>query len=76
MSFIDDVRRARALLREEGRVSLPALQRELGLDADGVGELVEEWQRRWATQRCGRGRRCRLLSGSTASLRCGPTVDR
>jgi hypothetical protein len=42
VSFIDSVRRAETLLREEGRISVRALQRELDLDADAVYVLVEE----------------------------------
>ena len=42
MSFMDSIRRAETLLREERRISLRALQRELDLDADAVDVLVEE----------------------------------
>ena len=42
MSFIDTLRRARALLREERRLSLRALKRELGLDDDEIGEITDE----------------------------------
>jgi class 3 adenylate cyclase/predicted ATPase len=42
MSFLDSVRRAEALLREQGRISLRALQRELDLDGDAVDVLTEE----------------------------------
>src|SRR5262252_714615 len=42
VSFIDKVRQAQVLLREEQRISLRALQRELDLDADTMDALVEE----------------------------------
>jgi class 3 adenylate cyclase/tetratricopeptide (TPR) repeat protein len=42
MSFIETLRRAKELLREEGRLSLRALKRELGLDDDEIGELTGE----------------------------------
>ncbi len=42
MSFMENVRRARALLEEEGRVSLRALQREFDLDGSALDELIEE----------------------------------
>ncbi len=42
MSFIETVRRARELLRQEGRISLRALQREFDLDDGALDELVEE----------------------------------
>jgi predicted ATPase/class 3 adenylate cyclase len=42
MSFIETLRRAKELLREEGRLSLRALKRELGLDDDEIGELTSE----------------------------------
>ena len=42
MSFIDKVHRAQALLQEEQRISLRALQRELDLDADAMDALVAE----------------------------------
>ncbi len=42
MSFIETVRRARELLREEGRISLRALQREFNLDDGALDELIEE----------------------------------
>ena len=42
MSFIGAVRRARDLLREEGRISLRALRREFDLDDEALDELVEE----------------------------------
>src|SRR5215831_2518576 len=42
VSFLDKVHRAQALLREEQRISLRALQRELDLDADTMDALVEE----------------------------------
>jgi class 3 adenylate cyclase/tetratricopeptide (TPR) repeat protein len=42
VSFIVTVRRARDLLREEGRISLRGLKRELDLDDDALQELVEE----------------------------------
>ena len=42
MSFLDTVRRARAYLEEQRRVSLRALRREFALDDDALAELVEE----------------------------------
>src|SRR5499427_837090 len=42
VSFIDNVHRAQALLQEEQRISLRALQRELDLDADALDALVAE----------------------------------
>lgn len=42
MSFLDSVRRARALLEEHRRLSLRALQRELALDAAAIEDLVAE----------------------------------
>ena len=42
MSFIETVRRARHLLREEGRIILRGLTREFDLDDDALEELVEE----------------------------------
>jgi class 3 adenylate cyclase len=42
MSFLDSVRRARALLEEHRRLSLRALQRELELDPAAVDDLVAE----------------------------------
>ena len=42
MSFLDVVRRARAYLEEQRRVSLRALRREFELDDPGLDELVEE----------------------------------
>ncbi len=42
MSFIDTVRRARELLREEGRISLRGLKREFRLDDEALEELIEE----------------------------------
>ncbi len=42
MSFIEMVRRARDLLREEGRVTLRGLKREFSLDDEALEELVEE----------------------------------
>ena len=42
MSFIEIIRRAKGLLREEGRISLRALRREFDLDDDAVEELVDE----------------------------------
>jgi hypothetical protein len=42
MSFLDTVARAKTYLREHGRVSLRALQREFELDDDALGELIEE----------------------------------
>jgi len=42
MSFIETVRRARDLLREEGRITLRGLSREFDLDDAAVEELVEE----------------------------------
>ena len=42
MSFMETVRRARDLLREEGRITLRGLKREFDLDDDALEELVEE----------------------------------
>ena len=42
MSFIETVRRARALLSEEGRLSLRVLKREFDLEDEALEELVEE----------------------------------
>ena len=42
MSFIETVRRALDLLREEGRITLRGLKREFDLDDDALDELVEE----------------------------------
>ena len=42
MGFLDTVRQAAALLREEGRVSERALRREFDLDARHLDDLVEE----------------------------------
>src|SRR5262245_57785897 len=42
MSFLDVVRRARAYLEEQRRVSLRALRREFQLDDAGLDELVDE----------------------------------
>ncbi len=42
MSFIETVRRAGDLLRQQGRISLRALKREFELDDDTLEDLVEE----------------------------------
>jgi hypothetical protein len=42
MSFFDTAARAKAYLREHGRVSLRALSREFALDEDALEELIEE----------------------------------
>jgi hypothetical protein len=42
MSFLETIRRAKAFLQEQGRVSLRALKREFDLDEDACDELVEE----------------------------------
>jgi hypothetical protein len=42
VSFLETVRRARAHLEEQDRVSLRALKREFELDDDALDELVEE----------------------------------
>ncbi|MCP5067851.1 MAG: AAA family ATPase [bacterium] len=42
MSFLDIVRRAKAYLEEQGRVSLRALKREFDLDEETLGDLVDE----------------------------------
>ncbi len=42
MSFIETVRRARELLREEGRITLRGLKREFDLDDEALEELIEE----------------------------------
>ena len=40
MSFLEIVRRARAHLEEQGRVSLRALRREFDLDDEALEDLV------------------------------------
>jgi hypothetical protein len=40
LSFIETVRRARELLREEGRVTLRGLKREFDLDDEALEELA------------------------------------
>ena len=42
MSFLENLSRAKAHLREHGRVSLRALKREFDLDDEALEELVEE----------------------------------
>ena len=42
MRFMETVRRAKALLRDEGRISLRGLQREFDLDDAALAELVDE----------------------------------
>jgi class 3 adenylate cyclase len=42
VSFIETVRRARGLLREEGRITLRGLKREFDLADDALEELVDE----------------------------------
>ncbi len=42
MSFVAKLRRARDVLRQEGRLSLRALARELEIDGDSLEEFVEE----------------------------------
>ena len=42
MSFLEDIARARALLAENRRVSLRAIQREFGLDSETLDDFVEE----------------------------------
>jgi class 3 adenylate cyclase/predicted ATPase len=42
MSFLDTIRRARAYLEEQGRVSVRALKLEFGLDDDQLDALIEE----------------------------------
>jgi class 3 adenylate cyclase len=42
MSFMETVRRARELLREEGRITLRGLKREFHLDDEALEELIEE----------------------------------
>jgi class 3 adenylate cyclase/predicted ATPase len=42
MSFLDTVRRAKAYLEEQGRVSLSALKREFELDDEVLEELIQE----------------------------------
>ena len=42
MSFVETIRRARDLLRAEGRISVGVLRREFDLDEDALDELVEE----------------------------------
>jgi hypothetical protein len=42
MSFLEIVRRAKAYLEEQRRVSLRALKREFDLDDDDLEELVDE----------------------------------
>ena len=42
MSFVETIRRARDLLRTEGRISLRVLRREFDLDDEALDELVAE----------------------------------
>ncbi|MEE2777854.1 MAG: hypothetical protein VYE73_13955 [Acidobacteriota bacterium] len=42
MSFLETLSRAKQQLREHGRVSLRALQREFGVGDEVLGELIEE----------------------------------
>jgi class 3 adenylate cyclase/tetratricopeptide (TPR) repeat protein len=42
MSFLETIRRAKAYLEEQGRVSRGALQREFELDDEALNELVDE----------------------------------
>jgi class 3 adenylate cyclase len=42
MSFVETIRRAKALLEREGRISLRVLKREFALDDEALDELVEE----------------------------------
>ena len=42
MSVVETIRRARALLEQEGRISLRVLKREFTLDDEALAELVEE----------------------------------
>jgi class 3 adenylate cyclase len=42
MSFFETLTRARAWLRDHGRVSVNGLKREFGLDDHGVAQLIEE----------------------------------
>ena len=42
MSYLETVRRAREVLRKEGRISVRGLRRELELDEAAVEEVVEE----------------------------------
>jgi len=42
MSFVAKLQRAREVLEQQGRLSVRALGRELGLDGDELGELIEE----------------------------------
>ena len=42
MSFIARLQRARVLLAQQGRLSMRALERELGIGGDELDELVEE----------------------------------
>jgi len=42
MSFYDSVARAKALLREQGRLSIAGLKREFALDDAGVEQLIDE----------------------------------
>lgn len=42
VNFIEIVRRARTLLREEGRITLRGLKSEFDLDDDALEELVDE----------------------------------
>src|SRR5262245_2800968 len=72
MSFIDSVRRAQALLQEEQRISLRALQRELDLDADAMDALVAELvEIRGVAVRDGKALTWTNLDGSPES-RIGP----
>src|SRR5215470_15531513 len=42
MSFIARLQRARDLLAQQGRLSMRALERELGIGGDELDELIEE----------------------------------
>ena len=42
MSFVARLRRAREILEQQGRLSVRALERELGIGGDELEELVEE----------------------------------
>ena len=42
MSFLDTIRRAKAYLDEQGRVSFRALKLEFGLDEEQLQALIEE----------------------------------
>ena len=42
MGPLDDIARARAYLEQNGRVSYRVLKRELGLDEEGLEDILDE----------------------------------